>query len=80
MTRAPSFSEMRHMRLDNIIRKYSTGDNGVILGVYGTHVHSDSFKIYYENGTDTGTSFCSLFSFLVCRIILFIFEESFKIG
>ena len=48
-----------HLRLNNIKRKYNSGDNGVILGVYGTHVHSDSFKMYYENGTGT------LFSVLV---------------
>ena len=40
-----------HTKLNSIIRKYSSGNYAVILGVYGTHMHSDSLKMYYENGT-----------------------------
>ncbi len=37
-----------HLRLNALIRRFSSGENAVIVGVYGTHVHSDSFKMYYD--------------------------------
>ena len=38
----------QHLRLNALIRRYSSGSEAVIVGVYGTHVHSDSFKMYYD--------------------------------
>ncbi len=37
-----------HLRLNALIRRFSSGSEAVIVGVYGTHVHSDSFKMYYD--------------------------------
>ena len=40
----------QHLRLNALIRRYSVGSEAVIVGVYGTHIHSDSFKMYYDQG------------------------------
>lgn len=39
------------LTLNNIMRKYSD----VILGSYGTHVHSDTYKMYYDSETGQWT-------------------------
>ncbi len=43
------FHKEPHLRMNNLIRRYSSGNEAVIVGVYGTHIHSDSFKMYYDD-------------------------------
>ncbi len=52
-----------HAQLNAIIRRYGDGgaaggSDGVIVGAHGTHIHSDSFKMYYDGGKDADSDVC----------------------